>query len=179
MINWFGYFKALHLIFMVCWFAGLFYMVRLFVYFSESDNAHGNNAKIFKIQYLLMQKRLWYIISWPSMILTLIFGGLMLYINPAYLSMFYMQIKLVFVTLLIIYHFLCHLIYLKQKKFNSNFSSLTMRIWNEVSTLFLIAIVFVVVLKNELDGFYGLMGFFVISLILFLFIKWYRRIRNQ
>ena len=82
MINWFGYFKALHLIFMVSWFAGLFYMVRLFVYFAESESNHNENSNIFKSQYLLMQKRLWSIIAWPAMILTLIFGFSMLYIQP-------------------------------------------------------------------------------------------------
>ena len=59
---------------MVSWFAGLFYMVRLFVYHAESDLNHGINSKAFRKQYLIMQKRLWKIISWPAMILTLVFG---------------------------------------------------------------------------------------------------------
>ena len=79
MVNWIGYTKALHLIFMVSWFAGLFYMVRLFVYYAESKKNHGELAFVFQKQYLLMQSRLWYIISWPSLILTLLFGLITLF----------------------------------------------------------------------------------------------------
>ena len=150
MIDWFGYFKALHLIFMVSWFAGLFYMVRLFVYYTESDSNHHENANVFRSQYLLMQKRLWTIIAWPAMIFTLI----------------------------VIYHLLCHLIYLKQKNNTSKFTSLQLRIWNEVATLFLVAIIFIIVLKNQLDGLYGTIGFILFGLILFIAVKWYKKIRN-
>ena len=178
MIDWFGYFKALHLIFMVSWFAGLFYMVRLFVYYTESDSNHHENANVFRSQYLLMQKRLWTIIAWPAMIFTLIFGFSMLYVQPFHLSLPYMHIKLLFILLLVIYHLLCHLIYLKQKNNTSKFTSLQLRIWNEVATLFLVAIIFIIVLKNQLDGLYGTIGFILFGLILFIAVKWYKKIRN-
>ena len=96
--------KALHIIFMVSWFAGLFYMVRLFIYFVEAGSKEENESKILRKQYLIMQKRLWYIISWPAMILTLIFGSIMLIINPDLLIVGYMHIKLTFVFLLVAYH---------------------------------------------------------------------------
>lgn len=179
MINWFGYFKALHLIFLVSWFAGLFYMVRLFVYHSESDRNHGSNSKVFKTQYLLMQKRLWKIISWPAMILTFIFGFLMLYLQPFYLNLPYMHLKLGFVFLLFLYHLSCHYIYLRQKNDISNFSSFQLRVWNEVATLFLVIIIFIIVLKNELDGLYGTIGFILFGIILFLAVKWYKKVRNK
>ena len=79
MVNWIGYTK-INLIFMVSWFAGLFYMVRLFVYYAESDDNHGELSSAFKKQYLLMQKRLWYIISWPSMLFTILFGLITLFL---------------------------------------------------------------------------------------------------
>lgn len=179
MINWFGYYKALHLIFMVSWFAGLFYMVRLFVYYAESDQKHKDLSGPFKTQYLLMQKRLWFIISWPAMILTLIFGILMLIDNPSYLKIPWMHVKLAFVALLVVYHLLCHFIYLRQKNRISNFTSIQMRIWNEVATLFLVAIIFVVSLKNELDGFYGIIGFITFGITLFLAVNLYRKFRKS
>lgn len=179
MLNWFGYFKALHLIFMVSWFAGLFYMVRLFVYHAESDLNHGNNSKAFKAQYLLMQKRLWKIISWPAMILTLVFGFLMLYLQPFYLSFPYMHLKLGFVLMLVLYHLSCHYIYTKQKNGTSIYSSFQLRIWNELATLFLVVIVFIIVLKNELDSFYGTIGFILFAMILFIAAKWYKKIRKS
>ena len=138
MINWFGYFKALHLIFMVSWFAGLFYMVRLFVYHAESDINHGSNSKAFKTQYLLMQKRLWKIISWPAMILTLFFGFLMLYLQPFYLTLPYMHLKLGFILMLVFYHLSCHYIYLRQKSGTSIYTSFQLRLWNELATFFLV-----------------------------------------
>ena len=89
-----------------------------------------------------------------------------------------MHIKLLFILLLVIYHLLCHLIYLKQKNNTSKFTSLQLRIWNEVATLFLVAIIFIIVLKNQLDGLYGTIGFILFGLILFIAVKWYKKIRN-
>ena len=74
MINWFGYFKALHIIFMVSWFAGLFYMVRLFCYYSEAELNHKELSSAFKKQYLLMQKKIVVYYFLISMLLTMIFG---------------------------------------------------------------------------------------------------------
>ena len=179
MINWFGYYKALHLIFMVSWFAGLFYMVRLFVYYAESDKNHKDLSEAFKKQYLLMQKRLWFIISWPAMILTLIFGILMLINNPSYLKIPWMHVKLTFVALLVVYHLMCHFIYLRQKNRIANFTSKQMRVWNEVATLFLVAIIFVVSLKNQLDGFYGILAFITFGATLFMAVNLYRKFRKS
>jgi putative membrane protein len=179
MVNWFGYYKALHLIFMVSWFAGLFYMVRLFVYYAESEITHKELAIKFKEQYLLMQKRLWFIISWPAMLLTLLFGVLMLIENPFYLGIPWMHVKLTFVALLVFYHLLCHLIYKRQKNGVSMLSSTQLRILNEVATLFLVIIIFIVVLKNQLDGFYGTVGFIVFGLVLFIAVKAYKKLRKN
>jgi len=171
--------KALHLIFMVSWFAGLFYMVRLFIYFVEADSRDKNESNILKDQYLIMQKRLWYIISWPAMVLTLIFGSIMLVVNPDLLKVGYMHLKLSFVFFLIIYHILCHFIFLQQKKKIIKYSSNQLRIWNEVATLLLVAIVFIIVMKNSLDLIYGIVGFFSFALLLMLGIRIYKRIRAE
>ncbi|MCC7454490.1 MAG: CopD family protein, partial [Crocinitomix sp.] len=99
---------ALHLIFIVTWFAGLFYIVRLFVYHAEASSKSKEAQEILIPQYKLMSKRLWYGITWPSFVLTLILGPTILYLNPSLLYMYFMQIKLGFVAGLIIYQLLCH-----------------------------------------------------------------------
>lgn len=181
MVNWIGYTKALHLIFMVSWFAGLFYMVRLFVYHAESEKNHGELAFIFQKQYLLMQSRLWYIISWPSLVLTLLFGSITLFSKQYYYLLHepYMHVKLGFVFLLVIYHIICHKIHLDQKKGVSLYTGIQMRVWNEVATLFLVIITFVIVLRDQLDGFYGTIGFILFGISLFLGIRLYKRLRKE
>ena len=87
---------------MVSWFAGLFYMVRLFIYFAEADLKEDIERKILLKQFKVMQWRLWYIIAWPAMILTMFFGIGMICIKPVFLEMPYMQLKLGFVFLLIL-----------------------------------------------------------------------------
>jgi protoporphyrinogen IX oxidase len=177
MIDLFFYYKALHLIFMVSWFAGLFYTVRLFIYFSEADDTFKENASIIKRQYQLMQKRLWYIIACPAMLLTLIFGVLMLIDNPSFLSIPYMHVKLTLVFLLVVYHVLCHFLFLQQKRNINNFKSGTLRLWNEIATVFLVSIIFVIVLKNQLDWIYGTIGFFIFGLLLFGAVQLYKKLR--
>ena len=142
MVNWIGYTKALHLIFMVSWFAGLFYMVRLFVYHAESEKNHGELAFVFQKQYLLMQSRLWYIISWPSLVLTILFGLITLFSKQYNYLLYepYMHVKLGFVFLLVVYHIICHKIHLDQKNGVSVYTGIQMRVWNEVATLFLVII---------------------------------------
>ena len=177
MIDFFAYYKALHLIFMVSWFAGLFYTVRLFIYYSEADDTFKENSFFIKKQYQLMQKRLWFIIAWPAMLLTLVFGVLMLVENPAFLSIPYMHIKLTLVFFLFVYHILCHFIYLQQQKNINRYSSGYLRLWNEVATIFLVSIVFVIVLKNQLDWIYGTIGFFLFGFLLFGAVQLYKRLR--
>ena len=107
----FLYVKALHIIFIVTWFAGLFYIVRLFIYHVEAEKKKEPVKSILQNQYKLMEKRLWYIITWPSAILASLFAFIMLYQNPIYLEMPWMHVKLSFVLALYFYHFSCHKIY--------------------------------------------------------------------
>jgi len=95
-----SYVKALHIIFVVTWFAGLFYIVRLFIYHVEAQDKEEPAKSILQTQYKLMSKRLWYIITWPSAVLAGIFAVWMLVLEPSYLTMIWMHVKLSFVFVL-------------------------------------------------------------------------------
>ena len=104
----YNYIKSLHLIFIITWFAGLFYITRLFIYKIEAYNKPSPAKEILGAQLKIMAKRLWFIITWPSAILATIFAILLLIIMPQFLSQGWMQIKLGFVVLLFIYHLKSH-----------------------------------------------------------------------
>jgi len=175
----FLYLKALHIIFIVTWFSGLFYMVRLFIYFKEAEQKDEVTQKILQDQYKLMAKRLWYIITWPSAILASAFAFWMLYKTPEYLTQGWMHIKLTFVLALYFYHGACHTIYKKMTKGNLKNSSFFLRIWNEVSTLILFATVFLVVLKDTINWIWGLAGLITLSIVLMIGVKFYKKRRDQ
>lgn len=171
--------KALHIIFIVTWFAGLFYIVRLFIYHTEALQKTGTEKAILDQQLKMMSKRLWTIITWPSAILTLIFGTWLLIKQPQWLQMPFMHIKLTFVALLYAYHFSCHYLYLQLQKGVAKYTSAQLRTWNEVATLILVAVVFLIVLKNQVSWIWGTAGFVVFAVILMLAIKIYKRIREK
>lgn len=128
MEQYFPYIKSLHLIFIITWFAGLFYIVRLFVYQIEASEKPLPEKEILEKQLKIMASRLWNIITWPSMILALIFGIWLLTMRTFFLADAWMQVKLVFVFLLILYHLKCHQIYKQLQndvvKHSSNFMRL-------------------------------------------------------
>jgi len=174
------YLKALHIIFIVTWFAGLFYIVRLFIYHVEAEDEDDNAKAILQKQYKIMSKRLWYGITWPSAILTLVFATWLLSTNfNYYLSQPWMHIKLTFVVALYLYHFACHRIFTQLQKNEIKYSSFKLRIWNEVATVLLFAIVFLVVLKNEIGWFWGVVGLLLFSILLIMGIKWYKKNREK
>lgn len=170
--------KALHIIFVITWFAGLFYIVRLFIYKAESDLIENELEKnILLKQFSIMQRRLWYGITWPSAILTFIFGFWLIYL---YGSMpLWLIFKLGLVFLLYVYHFSCQKIYTQQKNNIYKYSAYNLRIWNEVATLFLFAIVFVVVLKQEIGLKTIIIGLSFLALLLFFAIKIYAAKRQK
>lgn len=173
----FLYIKALHIIFVVTWFAGLFYIVRLFIYHVEANELESVSKKILQTQYKLMEKRLWFIITWPSAFLASLFGFLMLWYNPAYLEQPWMLVKLSFVFILYIYHIKCHKIYNQLQNDNIPHSSLYLRIWNELATIILFSVVFLVTLKSAINWIWGVVGLILISLLLMLSIRLYNKIR--
>jgi putative membrane protein len=177
-----SYIKALHVIFVVCWFAGLFYIVRLFIYQAEAKDKSEPERSILVNQFRLMQKRLWYGITWPSAILTTIFGTWMYFANFSYFIVQpWMHLKLVFVGLLLVYHIQCHMIFLQQRKDIYKFTSMKLRIWNEVATLLLFAIVFTVVVKSSGGFIWGMLALAGLTgaLLLGIYIYKKNRVKNE
>lgn len=171
------YVKALHIIFVVTWFAGLFYIPRLFIYYIEAQTKSKIERDILSPQLVLMTKRLWYIITWPSLVLTFIFGFWMLYLNPSLLFMIWMQIKLIFVGILVLYHLKNHQLYHKMKNNQLTWSSSKMRVWNEVATVVLFGVVFLAVLKNTIGWIFGVFGLIGLGILLMIGIKAYKKYR--
>lgn len=173
------YVKSLHIIFVTTWFAGLFYIIRLYIYYKEAEEKEEPASSILKKQYALMCKRLWYIITWPSAVLATIFAIWLLVLQPFWLEANWMIIKLGFVVLLFAYHWSCQMMYNQISKGYLKYSSFSLRIWNEVATIILFACVFLVVLKTTLGWVFGVVGIVGISILLMMGIKLYKKIRAK
>ncbi len=178
-VDYYLYIKALHLIFVITYFAGLFYMPRLMVYMVEAAERPQPEADIIIPQLQLMMRRLWQIITVPSAILGLIFGLWMLWINPFLLGKSWMLVKLVFVGLLILYHIQTHRFYKAFLQRNCKRSASFFRIWNEGATLILFAVIFLAILKDSIHWIFGLLGLFGLTFLLMLGIRVYKRYRNK
>lgn len=175
----FLYLKAIHIIFIVTWFAGLFYMPRLFVYIVEA-HAKGEPEKSILLKQLnLMASRLWYGITWPSAIVTLIMGVALLVNQPSWLHQGFMHIKLTLVFFLYLYHFSLQYLFNQLKRGVVRYSSQNLRFWNEVATLFLISIVFIIVLKNTLSMVWGLAGLLAVTLLIMAGMAIYKKYRKN
>ncbi len=181
-MDYYNYLKSLHLIFVITWFAGLFYIVRLFVYQIEANDKPSPEKEILQKQYKIMTYRLWYIITWPSAILASIFAYWMLFftaLGNAWLQMPWMQVKLGFVFALYLYHYKCHRIFKELQNDEVKYSTNYMRLWNEGATIILFAVVFLVILKNAVNWIYGVGGIFIFSISIMLGFKMYKRIREK
>jgi len=170
------YVKAFHIIFIVTWFAGLFYIVRLFIYNREAQEKSETERLILQQQFSIMIKRLWFGITWPSCILTVILGTwlvIMLGSIPGWLA-----IKIIFVIGLLLYHLSLHVIYLQQKKGNFKYTSSQLRMWNEVATLFLVAIVLLVVVRADMSFKWFIGGLLIFAAMLTIATKIYKKMRK-
>jgi len=174
----FYYLKAVHIIFIVTWFAGLFYMPRLLIYMREAFDKTEPEKSILLKNFTLMASRLWFGITWPSAIITLIMGTSMLINQPHWLQLSFMHLKLTLVFLLYLYHYSLQVIFNQLKKGNTRYSSNQLRFWNEVATLFLISIVFLIVLKSALSMVWGLAGLIVITLLIVAGMRIYKKYRS-
>ncbi|WP_405247566.1 CopD family protein [Cellulophaga sp. Asnod2-G02] len=179
MTELYGYIKALHLIFVITWFAGLFYVPRLFINHIEASLRPSPEKEILTKEFKLMTKRLWYIITWPSAILAIIFAIWLLVLFPVWLQQPWMHVKLAFVVLLILYHLKNHQIFKQLQRDDIRYTSNFMRIWNEGATIILFAVVFLVVLKSTISWVYGVVGIIALGVLLMLGIKLYKRIRAK
>lgn len=173
------YVKSLHLIFVITWFAGLFYIPRLFVYQIEAHLKAEPEKSILLKQLKIMTSRLWYIITWPSAILATVFAVWLLVLNPYWLQASWMHVKLGFVVLLIIYQIKTQFIFKELQNNVVKWTSNGMRIYNEGATLILFAVVFLVILKSAINWVYGLVGLLVFAIILMLLFKIYKRVREK
>ncbi len=173
-------FKSLHIIAVVTWFAGLFYMPRLFVYYAEANEKAEIEKNTLQNQFKIMQRRLWFGITWPSALAVLLLGSSLI---PNFWPITHhpwLISKLVFVVGLYGYQFFLHDIYKKQQTDRPTYSPMALRIINEISTIFLVAIVFLVVLKDVLSMLYGLIGLILFVALLLISIKIYKKLRvNQ
>lgn len=133
--------KALHIVSMVCWFAALFYLPRLFVYHAQSEDS------ISRERFIVMERKLYRGIMGPSMIATLVFGIWLLFLNPGWLQQGWMHAKLTLVVLLIGYHHMCGAQLKRFARGENTRSHKFYRWFNEVPVLFLLLIVILVVVK--------------------------------
>jgi protoporphyrinogen IX oxidase len=172
------YLKAIHIIFVVTWFAGLFYMPRLLVHMIEAHGKPEPEKSILLRQLTKMASGLWYGIAWPSAVVTLIMGVSLLIDQPAWLQYGFMQVKLTHVFFLYMFHLSIHYLFGQLKRGVLKFSSTQMRLWNEVSTLFLISIVFLIVLKNALSIVWGIAGLLVLTFLIMMGVRIYKKYRN-
>jgi putative membrane protein len=180
----YAYLKALHIIFIVTWFAGMFYIVRLFIYNTEAAEKDEPEKSILQKQFSVMIKRLWLGITWPSAVLTLIFGPWVM-LNGNWdktlgeQSGRWLEVKLVFVVLLYVYHFSLHAIYKQQLAGTFRYSSQKLRVWNEVATIFLVPIVMLATVKSSLSWLWGLIGLIGFVIVLMSAIKIYKALRTK
>lgn len=178
-MEYYQYIKALHLIFIITWFAGLFYIPRLFVYQIEAFHKPSPDKEILGKQLKLMAKRLWNIITWPSAVLATGFAIWLLVLQPYFLEQPWMHVKLTFVVLLILYHLKTHQFYKQLQRDEVKKSSNFMRLWNEGATFILFAVIFLVVLRNAIDWVFGVVGILVLGILIMLGFKVYKNIRSK
>jgi putative membrane protein len=180
-MNWLLFFKALHIIGFVSWFAALFYLPRLFIYHTEAFDMEEPKRSILTEQFGIMQNRLYKIIMTPALVLTFVGGLSMLYIYGVewFKISNWMHWKLCLLIGLIGYHHYCKHIIKKLGRGERVMTSTQFRLFNEVTTLFLAAIVLLAVFKNSLQFIYAFGGLLLFGISLGLGVKWYKKIRER
>ena len=178
------YLKAVHIIFVVTWFAGLFYMPRLFIYNVEAADKPQPEQELLHAQFRKMMKPLWYGITWPSAIITLIMGISVLISSGFYTILFkpegfWLLLKLILVLLLYGYHYSLHRIFKQQMNGVYKYTSDQLRMWNEVATIFLIPIVMLATVKSSMSWLWGLIGLIAFIVVLMSAIKIYKALRKE
>jgi putative membrane protein len=179
------FFKALHIVGFVAWFAGLFYLVRIFVYHAEAADRPEPDQTILKKQYQIMEWRVYKIICNPAMMITWTFGLLMLLYQSLVFGMlwwndnFWIYPKLVLLILMIVYQLWCKRIIQRHEKDEFTLSSFQFRLANELPTLFLVSIVLLAVYKNTLNFLTAFGGILIFGILLYFGAKLYKRQRES
>lgn len=140
--------KAIHLIGVVSWFAGLFYIPRIFIYSLEAYGRPEAERKVLLAQFEVMGRRLWYGITWPAMLITVVFGTWLVLLYDDWAQP-WVWVKLGLVVSLIGYHLVCGVIRKQVVAGQTKWTSHRLRLWNEVATVILIASALVASLKNQ------------------------------
>lgn len=168
--------KALHVILMVSYFAGIFYLVRIFVYYKDTDAFEEPKKSVLRTQYVFMMKRLWRIIVVPGGSLMLLFGLTMITMNSGLLLTSWFQLKLAALVALAIYHYWC---WRKVKQIETlsggdlRSGNVALRQSNEIATFILFFVVFTVILKYTLIEHWWqlLLGFVGVILLIMTIVK--------
>ncbi|WP_231463394.1 CopD family protein [Pedobacter sp. Leaf132] len=177
LLPYYQYFKAVHIVFVISWMAGLFYILSLFIYHTEANEKPEAEKSILIKQFTKMEATLWKIIATPAMIISVLAGVGMLTLNPGLMKADWMHVKLGFVAGLLIYHFICQNIVKQLKNNQFKMTSFQLRLWRELATIFMIAIVFVVILKSAINWIYGLIGIMGVAIVIMIAVKLYKNYR--
>jgi putative membrane protein len=175
----YSWFKAFHIIGIVVWFAGLFYLVRLFIYHVEANQEAEPARTILKNQYQIMEKRLYRIITTPGMVVTVAMAIGLLYTEPEILKEPWLHFKLLFVALLLGYHHYCGRLMKQLEADTCQWSSQNLRALNEAPTFILVVVVLLAVFKNNLPTditAWGIFGLFILTAVT---IQLYAKKRRQ
>ena len=176
------WFKTLHIVGVVVWFAGLFYLVRLFIYHVEADEMDPDLSLAFKSQYGLMEKRLANIITTPGMIVAVTMAIGLLVAQPTWLQQGWMHVKLAFVAALLVYHWFCYRLMGQLQAGHCQWSGQQLRALNELPTLLLVIVVMLVVFKSQFPT--SAATWFIVGLVVFmaasiqLYARW-RRLKAE
>jgi len=172
------WFKTLHIVGVVVWFAGLFYLVRLFIYHQEAQELEPPLRQAFHDQYVLMERRLANIITTPGMVVAVAMALGLLAVNPSWLQQGWMHAKLGFVALLVAYHLFCYRLMGQLERGSCGWSGRQLRALNELPTLLLVVVVMLVVFKNQFPT--GAATWFLVALVLLMAasIQFYARWRR-
>jgi len=176
------WFKTFHIIGVVVWFAGLFYLVRLFIYHVEAAEQEQPIRAAFEQQYGLMERRLANIITTPGMAVAVSCAVGLLVVNPSWLQQSWMHAKLLFVALLLGYHWLCYRLMGQLQRGECNWSGRQLRALNELPTLLLVIVVLLVVFKQQFPT--GAATWLTVGLVVFMaasiqfYARW-RRLRAE
>lgn len=173
--------KTIHIIGFTAWFAGLFYLVRIFVYHAESKDKPQPDRDILIDQFTIMENRVYKIICNPGMMITWTCGIGMIYLYGMdwFKLNYWLHIKLVLLILLTVYHLYNKKLMQRLQDGSCTWTSYKFRMWNEVPTLFLVAIVVLAVFRNGTDWVKAFVSIFAFGIVIFLLTKWYKKLRES
>jgi len=177
----YNHLKAIHIILVTSWFAGLFYLPRLLVYHTEANRRVENERRILQEQFQKMERILFNAIMVPAMWLTLLSGTGLVYWAwwDNFAAHGWLHLKLAFVAGLVVYHLFCRKLIAELRAGKFRFTSLQLRLYNEVATVFLFAIVFLGTLKNTLDWIWGVVGLLAFTVIILSAVRIVKLIREK